>query len=291
MRLLNSGITVVGVDSFGALPQELLPFQKAEHFIFIPQDFVSATETLQACVNKMADQPSALLHLAGMAGVDACAANPAQAYGANVHLTWEVARFCAQTRINRCLLASTGYVYGSSKTLELVNETALLKCDSVYTATKIAAEHLLSVQARQHGFHAIIMRFSNVYGEGCSTKTVVGTILDQARRGGSITVKDTSPVRDFVFIDDVAEAIERLLGVPLLGGATAVNISTGIGTAIGELVGTVEELVGQAPSLHRDGPDDFLVLDRTCLLRLTGWFPRTSIDRGLEKILSAKDIS
>jgi nucleoside-diphosphate-sugar epimerase len=289
LHLLKNGATVVGVDPSSFLPPELKAIEKTDRFIFLPLDFLSARNVLEQALSKRQDWQKIFIHLAGMADANACNNDPSQTYYVNVHMTWEVARFCAQAGIDICLLASTGYVYGTSTALRPSKETDPLKPDTVYTATKIAAEHLLALQSQQEKFQAIIMRFGNVYGKEGSIKTVLGTIIDQARKNLPIRIKDPTPIRDFIHVDDIAEAVFRLSRATLFEQVTIVNVGTGKGTRIGAVVAMVEQMRGKKYKMENDSFGDTLVLDPAFLYQLTGWIPQISINQGLQQIVTVKD--
>jgi nucleoside-diphosphate-sugar epimerase len=289
-HLLKNGKIVIGIDACGLLPSKFDRYIQSGQLVFLLQDFISAKHVVKQMLNKKPDCQKIFIHLAGISDVDRCSSDPSLAYFVNVQLTWEVSRFCAESGIGRCLFASTGYVYGTSVANWMFKETDALKPDNVYTATKIAAEHLLTVQSLQNEFKCVIMRFSNVYGKESSAKTVLGTIIEQARNNARILIKDPTPIRDFVYIDDIAEAILKLSNAILNESVTIVNIGTGVGTRIGDVVSIVEQLIGMQINSQKDDVGNSLVLDPATLSCLIGWIPQITVKQGLRQILTKKDL-
>lgn len=290
-NLLKNGLTVIGIDSCEVLPADLEEYVQYGRMFFLPQDFFKARTDIKHILNNRHDCQKVMIHLAGIADAGICSKNPERAYAANVHLTWEIACFCADAGIGRCLFASTGYVYGTSTRMRLFKETDTVKADSVYAATKIASEHLLSVQSHQNDFQAVIMRFSNVYGKDSNSKTVLGKIIDQAKKNLPVTVRDASPVRDFIHIDDVAEAVMRLSKVSIDQQAIIVNVSTGRGIRIAEAAAIAAQACGKVYDgvTQQDSVGNMLVLDTSFLECLVGWVPEITISQGLQQIITSKE--
>ncbi|KAF1691585.1 NAD-dependent epimerase/dehydratase family protein [Pseudoxanthomonas koreensis] len=124
---------------------------------------------------------------------------------------------------------------------------------SVYGATKLAQEHLLSAWALSFGSEVVVVRLQNVYGPGQSLNNpytgIASLFTRMAKAGQSIPLyEDGLMRRDFIFIDDVASAVLQALSVPGASGGTF-DIGTGLGTTIGDLAATIADHYG-APSPH-----------------------------------------
>lgn len=288
-RLLKSGNFVVGIDSAPISVVELKEYCKSGQLIFIEQDFFSAIDKIKKVLSTVKNSRKIFIHLAGLADANLCADNPAQAYSINVHLTWGVARFCAESGFDRCIFASTGYVYGTSVGMKLFRETDRIKADSVYTSTKIAAESLFSLSAINNDFNLVIMRFANIYGVDCSIKTVLGTLMNQVKQRQPIVVKDPSPIRDFIHIEDVTDALIQLTDAKLPEQVTIVNIGTGVGTRIGSLASQLAALTGGIYEGDTGENGNRLVLDIEKLYQITGWKPKIPLNMGLQQLVLSKE--
>ena len=120
---------------------------------------------------------------------------------------------------------------------------------SIYGATKLAQEHLLSAWSSAFGSELSIVRLQNVYGPGQSLTNSYTGILSLfcrlAREGEAIPVyEDGAMLRDFVFIDDVAAAIMSVITSPL---QPALDIGTGRATSILDAAGIVAQIYGAPP--------------------------------------------
>jgi dTDP-L-rhamnose 4-epimerase len=161
---------------------------------------------------------------------------------------------------------------------------------NIYGATKLAQEHILSAWALSFGANIHILRLQNVYGPGQSLTNpytgIVPLFARLAREGKSIPVyEDGQIVRDFVFIDDVADAIRRtaLRDRPSNG---PYDIGSGRATTIHELAIMISLRYG-APAPHinsayRNGDIRHAVCDVTKAGVDLGWAPRVRLQQGVD---------
>jgi nucleoside-diphosphate-sugar epimerase len=230
--------------------------------------------------------PTTVVHLAGMADASEASLNPNRAFQVNVGLTQKLLEYSGRKGVEHFIFASTGYVYGLTGTLP-ANEDSPVHPESVYATTKLAAESLVRDHASKYGLKADILRISNVYGPDSPPSTVVGRILQLARERNPILVRSREPVRDFIYIDDVVNAIVKLIEFARGDGCRVYNVSSGIGTSIGCLVDTIEAIErGTQPDFSDAGSEDRLVLCNDALKAQTTWCPQYSLADGLRACLA-----
>ncbi|MGA1866930.1 MAG: NAD-dependent epimerase/dehydratase family protein [bacterium] len=246
------------------------------------------------CTLKLADLLSrrdltetTVLHFAGLADREECEKNIPEAFYINVHLVWKVATFCMEYGIPRFIFPSSGYVY-SEQLDRPAHEKDPIIVSNTYVETKVTAEALLCTLSEAFDLSCIAARLGNVYGSRSRANTVVGTIIEQLRYGQYPKVRDVTPVRDFIFIEDVIEGCLRLSMCQVNSKYSIVNLSTGVGMSVGQAVreaamafkiepsGPVNEYGSSQPS--------YMVLDNTKLLKMTGWKPEYSFYNGMVKI-------
>lgn len=163
---------------------------------------------------------------------------------------------------------------------------------SVYAATKLAQEHLLSSWVSAFGVELVILRLQNVYGPGQSLINSYTGILSLfcriAREGGSIPLyEDGKMLRDFILIDDVAEAILIATKSMCINDKTY-DIGTGKALSIAEIAEQIA-LFYNAPAPHVCGKFRFGdVRHASCEINDTtnelGWKPRYNIKQGLASL-------
>jgi UDP-glucose 4-epimerase len=127
---------------------------------------------------------------------------------------------------------------------------------------KLAGEKFTGLYARESGTATRILRCANVYGEGQRTdrgQGVVGTFLSALRQGSPVTLYGGGTmVRDFVHAGDVAAAVTRLRPtLPLTGeGNDIVNVGSGLGVSVAELLSIMQEVVGVKATVRPSRPFD-----------------------------------
>jgi nucleoside-diphosphate-sugar epimerase len=230
--------------------------------------------------------PATVVHLAGMSDAAEASLNRDKAFETNVGLTQKLLEHSLRNGVEHFVFASTGYVYGVTGILP-ANEDSPVHPESVYAATKLAAENLVRDRASEYSLGADILRISNVYGPDSPPSTVVGRILQTARERQPISVRSREPVRDFIFIDDVVSAVVKLIESERGNGCRVYNVSSGIGISVGCLVDNIEALARGTPPDFRDGgSEDRLVLSNDALKTQTTWSPEYSLADGLRASLA-----
>jgi dTDP-L-rhamnose 4-epimerase len=161
---------------------------------------------------------------------------------------------------------------------------------SVYGATKLAQENILTAWGGSRGVPVSIQRFQNVYGPGQSlinSYTGIVSLFSQwARDGKQIPVyEDGNITRDFVYIDDVADAVAAAIHAGPSASGPIFDIGAGVGTTILELAGIIARYHG-APEptvtgAYRDGDVRFAACEIEPTLAELDWKPEWSVDRGI----------
>lgn len=179
----------------------------------------------------------------------------------------------------RIVYASSGVVYGDCY------ETPCREDDAThgqgrYATTKLACE------ARVREIGGISIRLSNLYGPGQPNGTVISDIFNQIPGSGPLVLRDTRPVRDFLWIDDAAEAIVRLID---RGKADIYNVATGRGVSLGTLTQMVLSAAGEAYrpvfSSTPCGRASSIVLGIDRARSDLDWIPKVALGEGILKLL------
>lgn len=170
---------------------------------------------------------------------------------------------------------------------------------SIYGATKLAQEHILRAWTASHDSHLTVLRLQNVYGPGQSlinSYTGIVSLFSQiAKRGESIPVyEDGEITRDFVFIDDVAEAFVAAVTDGPADTNTPFDIGSGVSTSILELATRIASFHG-APAPHVTGAfRDGDVRHASCSIELTlaslAWSPQWDVTRGIAALQAWIDV-
>jgi len=206
---------------------------------------------------------------------------------------WEV---CAAAPVRRVVYVSSGgTVYGNVRKLP-IREDDPTEPICAYGLSKLAAEKYLGLFRRLHKLDAIILRPGNAYGPGQNPtrgQSAATVFTYRAFRNEPITIwGDGSATRDLLYVDDLVDAIVRVLAHdPGVDGPRVFNVGTGQGTSLRELVGTIGQVMGRVPEVSyasgRATDVSANVLDARRLRECTGWAPRVSLAEGIRRMLDA----
>jgi dTDP-glucose 4,6-dehydratase len=193
--------------------------------------------------------------------------------------------------VDRFILFSSSEVYGTALS-EPMDEEHPLKPRSPYAATKAGADRLAYSYWVTYGLPITIVRPFNNYGPYQHPEKVVPRFITHALRNEPLTVHgDGHASRDWVFVDDVAEAIDAVIaadGARVHG--EVINLATGRDLSIEAIADLVLERLGKPKSLkvhtpERPGQVDRHIGSTDRAERLLGWRARTSFEQGLDRTI------
>jgi len=290
-ELLAEGAAVIAIDIElpAGLKEERANYRPLEGELF------ESLGELASLIEASDRSDTVFFHMAGISHAGRCEADPSSAFEINLTLTLSALEFCKSRNVGDFVFPSTGILYGDALGRP-AREDDRAVITGVYGATKLAAEAVVKEYSKCADISATIVRFSNIYGAGSvGGDTVIGTLLAQLRNGEPVKLRDLTPVRDFLYLDD---AVEGMISVfkrkHKAEGSIIYNISSGVATSIRELA----ELATAAISVRDGGiqgdPEEsgedgrsYLVLDNSRIMKETGWSPRRSLRDGL--LLSVND--
>jgi len=179
----------------------------------------------------------------------------------------------------RVVYASSAVLYGDQVRVprDVDEPVRVVDC---YTRLKRLSE--LEVLNRD----GVAARLVNLYGLGMAVGNVLSTILKQLPLDGPVRVLDTTPVRDFLWIEDAGKA---LAAMALGEGAGIYNVGTSQGTSVAELAKVMLEAAGQvgrAVESENEGTCcSHLVVDIGRTTAQFGWRPETSLEEGIKTLV------
>jgi len=231
-------------------------------------------------------KPDLVVHAAAQTSVTESIADSAGDARVNVVGTVRMLEATRAARAGSFIFISSAAIYGDPPRLP-VPETEAQQPLSPYGLSKWAATRYVNHFHRSGLLHAITVVPANVYGPGQEPGgdgAVVAAFVKAAACGEAIRIQgDGGQTRDFVYVDDLVEAI--LLAPGADPGVALINIGTGVETSIAHLANIVEEVSGR--SLSRlsapPRPEDIRrsSLDSTLASRVLGWQPKTDLREGL----------
>ncbi|MBC8445967.1 MAG: NAD-dependent epimerase/dehydratase family protein [Chloroflexi bacterium] len=198
-----------------------------------------------------------VLHLAARVSVPQSTLYPSQYSAVNVGGTVSVMEAVRDAGVRRVVFASSGAVYGE-QSVQPVHERLPPAPQSPYAVSKLAAELFVHAIGEQCGIETICLRIFNAYGPQQQLPAchwaVVPRFLSQTLVGGSVVVHgDGRQTRDYVFLDDIVDALMAAVTAENLSRLT-MNIGSGVETSVNELVRAVERAAGRRAHVLQDAP-------------------------------------
>jgi len=235
-----------------------------------------------------------IIHLAAMSSVSKSLKEVHKAYEINLLGTVSVLEYMVSKCPGaRMLLASSSEVYKSAD--DLISENSEIGPRNPYGTTKAAAEIAAFQFARNYDLDIVITRAFPHLGPRQSLDFAFPSFcrrIINSRRSGNkiIRVGNLSPVRDYLYVTDVARAYRYILSRGQSG--SIYNICTGVGNSIGDMVRMLIDISGMNieletdPDLFRPVDVEFQVGDPSRLRSLLGWKPEVDRKEGLRKLFS-----
>ena len=185
----------------------------------------------------------ALVHLAAQTGVVPSVENPARDFEGNAVGTFKVLEACRRQGIDRFIFASSGAALGEVD--PPLHEEVVPHPVSPYGAGKLAGEAYCQSYAAAYGMNTVAFRFSNVYGPYSTHKNnAIPNFIKALLSGEGLEVfGDGTQSRDFIYVDDLCDAISRALTSKDVRGEVF-QLATGVETTVLELIAAVQRAVG-----------------------------------------------
>ena len=254
-------------------------------------------------LNKALDQTEVVLHLGAKIRVEEGESKPELYKQVNIEGTLNLLKLCKEKGISKFVFASTAAVYGNPEDFP-VTESSKEAPVNVYGQTKLEIDKYLAKNAADQGISAISFRFFNVGGalknnEGKWLKIkhegathLIPSILRSSEEkpllifGNDWPTSDGTPVRDFVHVLDLTDALVKSLTHLDKPGHKIINLGTATGSTVLEVVKAAEVAMGRKINFKFDdkraGDSYALVTSNKIAKEILGWQPIKSLANILE---------
>ena len=245
----------------------------------------------------MEHRPEAVIHFAGSAYVGESVEDPSKYYRNNVSGTASLLDACRWAKVDRVIFSSSCAVYGVPSLLP-IKETTARQPINPYGRSKLIGENMLEDFSNAYGLRYVALRYFNACGADPDgelgewhtpeTHLIPKALLAAMRLAPSLPVfgddydtPDGTCIRDFIHVLDLARAHVMALDHLNRGGdSLAVNIGTGKGSSIRDILSTIARVTGrQVPvEMHprRPGDPPSLYADTTLARQIFGFVPHYS---------------
>ncbi len=286
--LQRRGYEVIIYDNLCTGHREL-----AEGFELIVGDIADSAKLAKAL-----SRADAVMHFAAHAYVGESVENPRKYFQNNVSAALALLNSVMDSRVRKFIFSSTAAVYGTPEKSP-ITENSPRQPVNPYGATKLALENALEAYSRAYGLRFVAFRYFNAagadesgkIGENHDPETHLIPLILQAIQGKRAALEifgddyptpDGTCIRDYIHVNDLAEA--HVLGLEHLSKAEsgAMNLGTGKGYSVHEVVAAVEKVTGHKVPTHigsrRAGDPAELVADPGRAKKLLNWQAKRSLE-------------
>jgi len=305
-RLLDEGHEVTGLDGMSdyydvrlkETRRDLLCSRNGYHH------FAGMLEDRRALDDAAAQaNPEVIIHLAAQAGVRYSIEAPQTYVQSNLVGSWNVLELARELRPQHLLLGSTSSIYGANRTVPFSETHKADEPLNLYAATKKGMEAMGWSYAHLFGIPTTTLRFFTVYGPWGRPDMALFKFVSAILAGDPIDVYGHGAMaRDFTYIDDLVEALVRL--IPIAPGegnrvtqasvvdtlsdsapARVVNIANGSPIQLSDFITLVESRLGRKAERNlmpiQPGEMQQTFGDASLLRALTGYAPKMSMELGV----------
>ena len=308
-RLLADGHVVAGVD--GLTPYYDVKLKEARHALLSRSNRFTAHIAMLEDEERLVEivaaaKPDVIFHLAAQAGVRYSLENPRAYVDSNVTGTFKLLEVVRRNPVRHFIFASTSSIYGANQKMPFAETDPTDHPMTLYAATKKAGELMAHNYAHLWNIPVTAVRFFTVYGPWGRPDMALFKFVDAIVNGRPIELYGEGRMsRDFTYIDDLVEAMVRLVpcvpaqsafGETIPGDSLSpvapfrvVNIGGGAPVPLLDFVAAIETVLGQKakrdllPMQPGDVPTTFASAD--LLERLTGYRPAMGIAEGIGKFV------
>ena len=240
-------------------------------------------------------QPVGVMHFADLCDVGESVLDPARYYHNNLMGSLNLLRGMLDRGIHAIIFSSSCAIYGVPEKIP-ISETQAKVPVTPYGVSKLVVEHMLRDFGMAYGIRYVCLRYFNAAGadpegeigenhqpESHVIPLAIKTALGQRRYlevfGTDYETPDGTAVRDYVHVSDLASAHVMALRYLLeCGPSTALNLGTGRGHSVKQIVAAVERLSGRAVPVkegpRRTGDPSILVADASEAFKVLAWTPK-----------------
>ena len=297
-KLLEKGVKVVGYDNVNEYYDVRLKharleiLNKYDNFIFIKGDLAD-----KVSVNNLFEtyKPEIVVNLAAQAGVRYSIENPQAYMDSNIIGLFNILEACRHYTVEHLVYASSSSVYGANKTIPFSTDDKVDNPVSLYAATKKSNELMAYCYSKLYSIPSTGLRFFTVYGPYGRPDMAYFSFTDRIMSGKSIKIFNNGDMyRDFTYIDDIVEGIERLLCNPPKEDENNVqhkvyNIGNNKPEKLMDFIQTLENCLGVTAEkeYYPMQPGDVYqtYADVTDLMEDFDFKPDTPIEEGLSKFV------
>lgn len=228
-----------------------------------------------------------VFHLAGLTFVPQSWDTPGEYYRVNTLGTENILELCKEQECSLTFIST--YVYGQPQYIP-VDEKHPVAPNSPYNHSKYLAEQICEFYHKHFDINTTVFRPFNIYGEGQAEYFLIPKIIKQLydRSKEEIVLKSLSPKRDYVFIDDVIDAL--IISLDNTNGYEIFNLASGVSKSVQEIVDILLNISNIKKGVISEEIERVNEITDICgsaekAKSLLKWVPKTELEEGLRKTI------
>jgi UDP-glucuronate 4-epimerase len=297
-RLLDQGFAVEGLDNLNAYYEPTLKQARLQQllarpgFVFHRLDLADRDAMARLFAENRYD---AVLHLAAQAGVRHSVDHPMAYLDSNLAGMLTVLEGCRHSGVRHLVYASSSSIYGAARQMPLREDMVTDQPISLYAASKKANELMAYSYSHLYGIPATGLRLFTVYGPWGRPDMAIFKFVRAVLAGQPIDVYNNGQMRrDFTYVDDVVDAVLKVMAVPPVATADApahrvLNVGNNGPVSLLDFIGCIEKATGIEaikhfmPMQQGDVPETWA--DTTALEKGFGIRPNTDLQLGVQRFV------
>ena len=292
-KLIEQQARVICLQRDGVRANSLDLFNLRQHVTVI-QGALEDYALMERILNEY--EIESVFHLAAQAIVGAANRSPLSTFETNIRGTYFLLEACRQTKsVARVVVASSDKAYGTHEKLPYT-ETDALNGLFPYDASKVCTDVIARSYAHTYKLPVAVTRFANVYGPGDMnlSRIIPGTILSVLKNVAPMIRSDGTPIREFIYVDDVARGYLLLAENIQAAQGEAFNFGTGEQITMLALTNKIIHLLGRENDLQPKvllqakiaGEIDAQFLSPAKVQARFDWQSEVSLNEGLQKTIT-----
>ncbi len=187
----------------------------------------------------------------------------------------------------KIIYASTEEIYGNGP-IPFV-ETQTPQPPSLYSISKLAAEHISSMYAKERGIKLIILRIATFYGPGQPERRFIPQMILRALKNDQLLINSGTKKRDYIYIDDVVSGILLACEIELEADVEVMNLGGGQSYTLHHLAELIIDSAKSSSTIKKNafpdraGEADEWLLDITKAKKMLTWEPKVNLEEGISK--------
>ena len=282
--LVRDGHSVVGLDDLSTGDPNNL-----DESVYLVRGDINDRPNLWSLLQDV----DCVYHLAARVIVPESVLYPREYNMVNVGGTVTLMEAMRDVGVRRVIFISSGSIYGNQRNQPL-RESTRPNPRSPYAVSKLAAEYYIRTIGLLWNIETVCLRVFNAYGPHqrlpLTNAPVIPYCLRQSLDNGTIVIHGSGEqTRDYVFVDDVVDAMRKAATTPNLN-RLIINVGSGVETSVNELVKRVMAITGKKPQIvqnksHDSGPSR-MCADLTLAKKLLEFSPKYNLEQGLRETIA-----